>query len=210
MVYRKMFISIILLLIVSTMLMIFLYPCNQLWAAFFSSISAGCVTGLIFLIHQNLKEREAKQLNNQIKTHPQMRSRMMEIDAQFKSHQRALLEAEGEEFHCHLAGVVKYANQYVREYSLLASAYPKYYRDFVYDVIGYREVFSDVLNKVNWLESKLDEPPPALVSKDNDERMEYIMIAHDVHCAFFEVFVKMMNAEKDITKKSSLIDESIV
>ena len=126
MLYRKMFISIVLLLISSTTMKILLYPYNQLWASFFTSISAGCITGLIFMIYQNLKDREIKQLKNQTETHPQIFSQMIEIDAQFKKHQRAMLDAEGEEFHCHLKGVVKFANQYIREYSRLASAYPRW------------------------------------------------------------------------------------
>jgi len=195
----------------STVLMIFLYQCNQLWSAFFSSISAGCVTGVIFLVHQNLKGREAKKLSIQVNNHPQMCSRLMEIDGQFRVHQRSLLDAEGDEFLSHLAGVVKFANQYVREFSRLASEYPKYYRDFVYESLGFREVFSEVLDKVDWLESKLSEPAPDPISKgDNSKRNEYLRMAHNVHCAFFEVYMKMLKTDEDIIKKRANIDESII
>ncbi|MCL2618482.1 MAG: hypothetical protein FWD98_05450 [Defluviitaleaceae bacterium] len=210
MLYKKMFTSIILIFIVSTALMIIFYQHNQLWSAFFSSIAAGCVTGVIFLLHQNSKEKDARRLKRQIKSHPQMCSRLLEIDRQFRINQRALLNAEGDNFHLHLAGIVKFANQYVREYSRLASAHPKYYRDFVYDSIGFKELFSEVMDKVDWLESKLDEPPPALASKDDNERTEYITIAHSVHCAFFEVYLKMENSAMDIAKKKHDIDESII
>jgi len=208
--YRKMFGFIILLLIASTTMMIYLYPDNQVWASFFSSISAGCITGLILLIYQNLKDKDAKKLDRQLENHPQMSSRLMQINTQFRVHQRALLDAEGEEFQRHLAGTVKFANQYVREFFRLTSVYPKYYRDFVYESIGYKWDFRDVLGKVDWLESKMDEPPPAPASRENNERMEYITVAHDIHCAFFEVFVKMENTEKDIAKKRNNIDASIV
>ena len=56
----------------------------------------------------------------------------------------------------------------------------------------------------------MNEPPPALVSRDNNDRMEYITIAHNVHCAFFEVFVRMINTEDDIANKRAAIDRSII
>ena len=212
MLYKRMFASIILLFTLSTILMVFLFQHNQLWSAFFSSISAGCVTGIIFLMHQTLKGREARQLKMQVENHSQDCSQLIDINGKFRIHQRALINAEGDEFRHHHTELVKFANQFVRAFSKLASNYPKYYSDFVFISMQFKVMFSDVLDKVDWLESKLNEPPPDPIAKMTDisERMEFITIAHDIHCAFFEVSLKMVKAEDDIAKRRHSIDESII
>ena len=205
MVYRRMFISIIMLMIISSVLKALLYPCHPLWASFFSSISSGCVIGLIFLVYQNMKENEAKKLEKQLEKHSEMCPKLYEVNSHFQKHQSALINAEGNEHSYHLAKAVKYAKEFVETFSLLAKTCPNYYSVIIYDSLSFKESFSEVMDKISWLESKLNEPPPEI-----DDRMEYLLVAHNVHCAFFEVIVRTLDSATDIDKKRKVIDKSIV
>jgi len=199
-----MFIFIVALLIASTTLMILLYPCNQVWATFFSSISAGCVTGLLFLIYQNLKDKDAKKLDWQLENHSKRIIALMKINSAFRKHQIALINAQGDEYKYHLAEAVKYAKQFIKEFSLLAITCPNYYKNLTYKARNITEKFDDIMEKVSWLESKLDDPPPQIQDRAD------LVVAHSIHCAFFDVTAKMHDSVKDIIEKRDEIDKSIV